>query len=245
MRLKNKTAIVTGAAHGIGRAIAKMFLEEGANVCLGVHSEGDILRLQKELSGSLVLRMDVTDQKSVTEAVKTCVKKFGGIDILVNNAGVYKAFPFHEGDEKDWDFVMGVDLKGVYRCTKAIIPEMLKGGKGKIINVTSIAGIVGFANSSAYCAAKGAIVNLTRELAIEYAPHKINVNAICPGVIKTKMTDPMLADPSTEKQLKAAVPYPRFGEPIDIAYLATYLASDESDFMTGSIIPIDGGHTAY
>lgn len=244
MRLQNKTAIITGAGHGIGLAIVKMFLKEGANVCAGVHKQEDIERLEKLLPGALAVEMDVTKNENIDSAVSKCVEKFGGIDILVNNAGVYKGALFHEMPEKDWDFVMDVDLKGVYRCTKAVIPHMLKKEKGKIINIASIAGMIGFAGSSAYCASKGAIVNLTRDLALEYAAKKINVNCICPGVIRTKMVEPFLNDPKMAAGLKSAIPYPRIGEPEDIAYLAVYLASDESDFMTGAIIPIDGGQIA-
>lgn len=244
MRLKGKNAIVTGAAHGIGFAIAKAFLNEGANVCAGVHSAKDIKGLKAELPGALIIELDVADNESVAGAVSACVEKFGGVDILVNNAGVYAGSDFHETPEKDWDSVINVDLKGVYRCTKAVLPNMLKRGRGKIVNIASIAGLVGFPGSGAYCAAKGAIVNLTRELAVEYAPKKINVNAICPGLIRTKMTDPFLKDPELGAQLKADIPYPRIGEPLDVAYLALYLASDESDFMTGAVIPIDGGETS-
>lgn len=243
MRLKGKNAVVTGAAHGIGLAISKMFLKEGANVCAGVHSDKDIKSLETDLPGALIIKLDVTDGKSVSDAISACIGKFGGVDILVNNAGVYNSSDFHETQEKDWNSVIDVDLNGVFRCTKAVLPSMLERGKGKIVNIASIAGLVGFQGSGAYCAAKGAVVNLTRELALEYAVKKINVNAICPGVIKTKMTDPFLNDPTMSARFKADIPYPRFGEPIDIAYLAVYLASDESDFMTGAVIPIDGGET--
>ncbi len=244
MRLQNKTAIITGAGSGIGLAIAKMFIKEGANVCASVHKEEDIENLSRELNTALVVKMDVTKNEDVGRTVAKCVEKFGGVNILVNNAGIYKGASFHEMTEKDWDFVMDADLKGVYRCTKAVLSKMLEKEKGKIINIASIAGLIGFAGSSAYCAAKGAVVNLTRDLALEYAVKKINVNCICPGVIKTKMTEPFLNDPKMKARLVAAIPYPRIGEPEDIAYLAVYLASDESDFMTGAIIPIDGGQIA-
>jgi len=166
------------------------------------------------------------------------------VDILVNNAGIYRAYNLHEMSEENWDTVLNVNLKSVFLGSKRVIPEMLKQGKGKIISIASIAGLVGFAQSGAYCASKGGIIALTKEMVLEYAPKKINVNCIAPGVIKTVMTKDMITDPATKQFLESSTPYPRLGEPEDIAMAAVYLASDESDFVNGEVLVVDGGWVA-
>lgn len=175
---------------------------------------------------------------------KTCLDEYNRIDILVNNAGIVKFGVLHETPEEDWDAVLNVNLKSVFLGSKRVVPEMLKQGKGKIVNITSIAGLVGFDKIGPYCASKGGMIALTREMALEYAPQKINVNCIAPGVIKTAMTKDMLADPATKQLLESSTPYPRLGEPEDIAMAAVYLASDESDFVNGEVLVVDGGWIA-
>jgi NAD(P)-dependent dehydrogenase (short-subunit alcohol dehydrogenase family) len=245
-RLKDKVAIVTGAGSGIGRAIAQAFAAEGGKVVVsGHHLESceETVKLIGADSASAVAA-DVSKATDNRNMVKHAVDTYGRLDILVNNAGVVLMKPLEAMSEKQWDQVIDVDLKGTFLGMKYAIPEMEKAGAGKVINITSIAGIVGFPQIAAYCAAKGGVVTLTKEAALEYAPKKINVNAIAPGVIKTKMTDPFLQDKSAAEQFKTAIPYPRFGEPEDIAHLAVYLASSESDFVNGETIVIDGGQTA-
>src|SRR3990172_12338567 len=173
--------------------------------------------------------------------VKAAVEKFGGLDILVNNAGVALMADLENTTDEIWQKTIDVDLKGVFLGTKAAVPEMEKRGKGKIINTASIAGLVGFAGITAYCAAKGGVVNMTKEMALDLAAKKINVNAIAPGVIKTNMTADILKDEKMAQGMLAQTPIGRFGEPEDIAYGALYLASDESDFVTGHTLVIDGG----
>lgn len=167
--------------------------------------------------------------------------EFGKVDILVNNAGVFIQKPIHEMEEEDWDKVLNINLKGVFLCTKRAVSEMLDQESGKIINIASIAGKTGFENSSAYCASKGGIINLTRELGLELSPKGINVNAIGPGVIKTDMTKSMLEDEEYKNQVMGMTPRGRVGQPEDIASAAVYLASEESDFVVGETLFVDGG----
>lgn len=245
MRLQNKTAIITGAGSGIGRGIALAFVKEGAKVVVADWSEEGgketVAQINKKSGDAIFVKTDVSKANDIAQLVKTCLDKFGQVDILVNNAGIYKACNLHEMSEEDWDKTINVNLKSVFLVSKEVIPEMLKQGKGKIVNIASIAGLVGFAQSGAYCASKGGIIALTREMALEYAPKKINVNCICPGVIKTAMTKDMIADPISRQFLESSTPYPRLGEPEDIALAVMYLASDESDFVSGEILVVDGG----
>lgn len=245
MRLKNKIAIITGAGSGIGRGIALAFVKEGAKVLVADWSEqgGEetVAQIKKEKGEAVFIKTDVSKTADVGQMVKTCLDKFGRVDILVNNAGIYKAYNLHEMSEENWDEVIGINLKSVFLGSKEVIPEMLKRGNGKIVNIASIAGLVGFAQSGAYCASKGGIIALTKEMALDYAPKKINVNCICPGVIKTAMTQDMVDDPATKQFLESSTPYPRLGEPEDIAMAAVYLASDESDFVNGAVLAVDGG----
>jgi len=248
MRLKNKVAIITGAGSGIGRGIALIFSKEEAKVVIADWSEEGgketIKQIKKQGGEAVFVKTDVSSASDIDQMVKTCLDQFGRVDILVNNAGILRSSVFHETSEKDWDAVLNVNLKGAFLGCKRVIPEMLKQGKGKIINIASIAGLVGFANLSAYCASKGGIIALTKEMTLEYAPKKINVNCICPGIIKTAMTKDMLKDPQTKKFLESSTLYPRLGEPEDIASGAVYLASDESDFVNGEVLVIDGGWIA-
>lgn len=248
MRLQNKIAIITGAGSGIGQGIALAFVKEGAKVVVADWSEEGgketVEQIKKENGEAIFIKTDVSKTADIEQMVKTCLDKFGRVDILVNNAGIYRTYNLHEMSEEDWDKTINVNLKSVFLGSKRVIPEMLKQGKGKIVNTASIAGLVGFAQSGAYCASKGGVIALTKEMALEYAPKKINVNCICPGVIKTAMTKDMIADPATKQFLESSTPYPRLGEPEDIAMAAVYLASDESDFVNGHALVVDGGWIA-
>lgn len=248
MRLKDKVAIITGGGSGIGRGIANLFAKEGVKVVVAGRRpevlEETVETIRQNGGEAFLMQTDVSSYDQVSSLVQKAVTQFGKIDILVNNAGVYLPHDALSASEDEWNKVMSIDLKGVWVCSKAVLPEMLKQGKGKIINIASIAGLIGFEQSAAYCAAKGAIVNLTREMALDYASKQINVNAIAPGIIDTDMTKGFLEDEAAKKSFLEKTPIGRVGTPEDIGYGAVYLASDESDFVTGHTLVIDGGWTA-
>lgn len=247
MRLKNKTALITGGGTGIGAGIARKFAHEGAQVVICGRREAQLKEtadaIDQDGGEILYCIADISSQKDIQEMMQTVELKFGIVDILVNNAGVYIPDDVTSTSEEEWDRVMDIDAKGVYLMSKAVLPKMLTKGKGKIINIASIAGLIGFEKSAAYCAAKGAVVNLTREMALDYASKGICVNAIAPGVIDTEMTKAFLDNEEAKKVFLSKTPVGRVGTPEDIAHGAVYLASDESDFVVGQTLIIDGGWT--
>lgn len=248
MKLKGKVAIVTGARSGIGKCIADSFSREGADVvmvdiCL---DEGSDARLRNNSGWGrcLGVKADVTKWGEVEGFVDEAMRSFGRIDILVNNVGIPgspDATLLHTTPEEEWDKVVSVNLKSVYLCSKKVIPHMLKQGGGKIINLSSIAGIVAFPGRAAYTASKGGVSLLTKSMAIDYAKYKINVNAICPGMVETPMTKWRLDNSELRKEVESWIPWERVGTPEDIAGAAIFLASGDSDYMTGHLFVIDGG----
>ena len=248
MRLEGKVAIISGGARGMGAVEAKLFSREGAKVVIGDVLEDEGRRTEAEINESggecIFVRLDVTNEANWVDVVAAAVGKFGKLDILVNNAGIARISNVEDTTVEEWDLVMGVNAKGVFLGTKAAIPEMRGSGGGSIVNISSIAGLVG-GRTSAYTASKGAVRLLTKSTAIQYAGDGIRCNSVHPGVIESPMTAPIMLD-TEESRAQAAARHPlgRIGQPEDIAYGVLFLASDESSFMTGSELVIDGGLTA-
>lgn len=249
MRLENKTAVVTGAGSGMGRAIAIAFAKEGAKVIVGelVEETGkETEQMIKEAGGQAIfIKTDVSKAADIDKLVSTAVQEFGKLDIMVNNAGIFDgSTSCLDASEELYDRVMNVNLKGVFLGCKRALQEMTKQRSGKIINIASIAGLNGMAGGTVYTASKHGVVGLTRQVACEVASLGINVNAICPGAIITGMTSDLLGNPEQQETLLAPIPMKRIGQPEDIANAAVFLASDESSYVTGSMLVVDGGWRA-
>lgn len=245
MLLDNKIAIVTGAASGIGLAIAEKFLGQGAKVVLADISEGAQDLLVKYSEQALFIKCDVSKSSEVDALITATVKKFGCLDIMVNNAGIATSGTASDTSDEIWHKTIEVNLSGVFYGVRAAAKAMLaQKSAGVIINMTSIAGTVGFHGSLAYCASKGGITQLTRAAAVDLAKDNIRVNAIAPGVITTNMTKAYLADLGFQQLVTTMTPMARVGEPVNIADAALYLASEASSYMTGQILHVDGGWTA-
>jgi len=248
MRLENKVALISGGARGMGAVEAKLFASEGARIIIGDirKEEGRQVEAQINESGGdcFFTHLDVTSEANWLEAVAQAVARYGKLDILINNAGIFPMEKIEETTEESWDMVMDVNAKGVFLGTKSVIPAMRAAGGGSIINLSSIAGLVGSTYSASYNASKGAVRLLTKSTAIQYAREGIRANSIHPGLIDTLMAANLLADEDLRQRRVATTPMGRVGRAEEVAYGALYLASDESSFMTGSELVIDGGFTA-
>jgi len=252
-RLTGKVAIVTGAALGIGRATALLFAKEGAAVAVTDVLEAECAALAREIEAAgghaAAWRLDVSKESEVARVVAEVATKFGGLDVLVNNAGIAGTNrPRHEVSEEQWDRVMAVNVKGPLFCTKHAVPHLKARGGGSIVNLSSIYGLVSAADVPPYHASKGALTLMTKTDALLYAADKIRVNSVHPGFIKTPMVERYLGtlgDAAAGREaLDALHPLGHLGEPDDVAYGILYLAADESKFVTGSALVIDGGYTA-
>ena len=255
MRLAGKVALISGAAAGVqgelmgfGGAAARLFTQEGARVVLTDIRDELGQRTANEISETggeaIYLHLDVTSEAEWVRVVEAAVARFGRLDILVNNAGSGARYRVEDTSEADWDGQMDVHAKGVFLGTKHAIPRLRKVGGGSIINVSSIYGLVGSETSTAYHAAKGAIRLFTKSAAIQYASENIRVNSVHPGYAHTPLTDRGYQDPDYFENIRSRIPMGRVGNAYDIAYGMLYLASDESSFVTGSELVIDGGTTA-
>ena len=249
MRLENKVAFISGGARGMGAAEARIFAQEGAKVVIGdvLDDEGRQTEAAiNEVGGEcLFVRLDVTSEESWADAVAATIARFGKLNILVNNAGVVARGILEDTTVEEWDRVMDINAKGVFLGTKAAIPELRKVGGGSIINISSISGMVGQADiQPVYNASKGAVRIFTKSAAVQYASEGIRVNSVHPGPIDTPMAGDRLTDPDLQREAEATTPMGRTALPEEVAWGVLFLASDESSFMTGSELVIDGGLTA-
>lgn len=263
-RFDNQVAVITGTSSGNGRAIALALADGGAKiVCSDINKEAraggyeedagidtdDLIR--KNGGAAIFVKVDASKSSDVKTLIDKAVAEFGRVDILVNNAGVFTGLKtIVDETEQEYDFTMGVNAKGVWLGCKFAITQMLKqepradGVRGRIVNIASIGGLVGLAQEAAYCASKGAVVNLTRQLAVDFAKERINVNAVCPGFLATAMVRPFLDDADLKAGLENLTPWPRVGTAEDVAKAVCFLASDEAEWMTGSMLTVDGAFTA-
>ncbi|HOV78542.1 MAG TPA: 3-oxoacyl-[acyl-carrier-protein] reductase [Bacillota bacterium] len=244
MVLCGRVAIVTGASRGIGRAVALALAKEGAGVVVNyVASSGaaaEVADAVREAGGSaLVCRADVADPAQADALVKAAVSEFGRVDILVNNAGITRDGLIVRMKDEDWDAVLGTNLKGAFNCARAVSRHMMKNRYGRIINISSVVGVIGNAGQANYCAAKAGLIGLTKAMARELGSRSITVNAIAPGFITTEMTAGLPEE--VKRKMLAQVPLERFGSPEEVARLVAFLASDAAGYITGQTILIDGG----
>ncbi len=254
MRLEGQVALVTGASSGIGRAIAVLFAREGAElVCLDAQPDS---RLAEETPSTVELihnaggkatfvLADVTRPVDLKRELAGVLEKHGRVGVLVNNAGIFVRNAITDVSLEEWERVLSINLRGYFLTCQQLIPHMIEHGGGSIVNVGSIHGIRGTGTAATYCASKGGVENLTKQLAVEYARHRIRVNSIAPGVIQTAMSKPFRETPEILAEYKARTLLPRLGVPMDVAYAALYLASNESDFVTGHTLIVDGGWTIW
>ena len=248
MRLENKVALISGGARGMGAVEARLFAKEGAKVVIGDIREEEGRQIEAQIAEAggecLFIFLDVTKEANWAEAVESTVARFGKLDILINNAGIFPMEKVEDTTPESWDQVMDINAKGVFLGTKAAIPAMRQSGGGSIINLSSIAGLVGSSYSASYNASKGAVRLLTKSTAIQYAKEGIRAHSIHPGLIDTLMAADLLADEELRQRRIASTPLGRIGTAQEVAQGALYLASDESSFVTGSELIIDGGFTA-
>jgi len=247
--LKERVALVTGGGQGIGRGIVQRFAAEGAAVAINYVGSPDraqetLAAVQSASGQAIVVEADVSNVAQVYAMVDRVVERFGHLDVLVNNAGIETHAPFWEVAEADFDRVIAVNLKGTFFATQAVVNHLRKAGKpGKIVNISSVHEDLPFPNFAAYCASKGGIRMLTRDLAVELAPLNITINAIAPGAIETPINRALLNDPKKLSDLLDHIPLRRLGKPEDVAGLAAFLASSDADYVTGATYLIDGGLT--
>ena len=249
MKMKDKVAIITGASSGIGYGIALKFGQEGARVCLAGNTHVDKTRtlaeeIRKVGGKAVTVKADLLSMNDIDRIVDVTMNEFGRIDILINNAGIFFIRTLEEITEEEWDKTFDVNVKGPYFLTKKVVPQFLKQAKGKIVFVGSIFGPIGAPSASSYAASKMALHGLVYNLAIELAPRKINVNGVAPGNVDTPMNYELYDKFGGREAFRQQYPIGRIGTPEDIAAAVAFLASDEADWITGVVMPVDGGYLA-
>src|SRR5882672_622218 len=252
-RLSGKVALITGGGTGIGRAIALAFAREGASVAVAGRRleklREVISEIQKQGGAGLAMECDVTRARDVERAVKGTVERFGRLNVLVNNAGTLHVSTVEGISEEEWDRVMTVNVKGPFLISRAVLPEFRKCSGGAIVNIGSVLGLVAMKDRAAYCASKGGVTMLTKAMAIDHGHENIRVNCICPSIVETELVKGLFDASGQGQALRkgrlAMIPLGRFGQPVDVAEMAVFLASEESSWLTGAAIPLDGGLTAY
>ena len=248
--MEGKIALITGGGTGIGRATALAFAREGAKVTLMGRRLEPLVVTAREVGGSaLVVTGDLSSAPDIDDAIRSTVARFGGLNVLVNNGAVLHAGTAESHTEQEWDETFNINVKGLWMLSRAVLPYMRNAGGGSIVNLSSVLGLVGARNRAAYAASKGAVTLLTKSMALDHAHENIRVNCICPGIVDTDLVAGFVKNsphPEKARQERIALhPMGRFGTPDDIASCAVFLASDESKWITGAAIPVDGGFTAY
>lgn len=252
-RLAGKVALITGGGTGIGRAIAVAFAREGASVAVAGRRLEKVKEVAAEIDKqgipALPLVCDVTRAKDADHAVAETARKFGKVNVLVNNAGTLSVSTVATISEEDWDRVVAVNLKGSFLMSRAALKEFRKAGGGTIVNIGSVLGLVAMKDRAAYCASKGGVTLLTKAMALDHAHENVRVNCICPSIVETELVKGLFDDSEPGRRLRQSregtIPLGRFGRPADVAELAVYLAAEESSWLTGAAIPLDGGLTAF
>ena len=246
MRLKGKSAIITGGGSGIGLACTQLFCDEGAQVAIIGRRKERLESTAKDVGDQILTIVgDLTKNNDLDRLVSKALNKFGKIDIVLNNSGVFAGSPVHETKDEDWDSIMNTNMRCVFQLTKRVLPHMMSRNSGTFIHISSILGLIAVPEVAAYNVSKGALLQFNRSLAMEYGPKGIRSNAVCPGLVKTEMTKELMKDEKLMKEWSKDYPIGRFGVPADIANACLYLASDESSFITGVALPVDGGFTAH
>jgi NAD(P)-dependent dehydrogenase (short-subunit alcohol dehydrogenase family) len=246
MRLKDKTAIITGGGTGIGLATARAFYQEGAKIILFGRRKEKLEKAVEKLGDSaIIVQGDMTNNNDLDQLINETLHNFKKIDILVNNAGLFNGAPLHEISDSQWDEIMNINIRSVFQLTRRVLPAMLSQKYGSIIHISSILGLIAVPQVAAYNVSKGALNQFSRSIAVEYGSSGIRSNSICPGLIATDMTADLMKDVDLMKEWSKDYPIGRFGKPEDVANACLYLASDESSFVTGITLPVDGGFTSH
>jgi 3-oxoacyl-[acyl-carrier protein] reductase len=243
LKLKGRVALITGAAQGIGKSIALLLAQNGANIVVSdinlERAEETAKEIESIGSKAMAVKVDVANLKEVEQMVGAVLEKFGKIDILVNNAGITRDKLILRMTEEDWDAVLNVNLKGTFNCTKVVVRHMAKQRSGKIVSIASVVGEMGNAGQANYSASKAGVIGLTKTIAREFAQRRINVNAIAPGYIETPMTE--ILPEKVKEELKSLIPMERLGKPEDVAEAVLFLVSEESNYITGQVLNVNGG----